>query len=62
MLGFSYYQISDYLMAVEYLNKVKIEDNRQGQITSYYLGASYLRLNKNNYALQGFKKASKNGF
>ena len=62
MLGFSYYQISDYLLAVEYLNKVKIEDNRKGQITSYYLGASYLRLNKNNYALQGFKKASKMDF
>ena len=29
---------------------------------SYYLGASYLRLNKNNYALQSFKKASKMNF
>ena len=38
MLGFSYYQIPDYLLAVEYLNKVKIEDNEQVQITSYYLG------------------------
>ena len=62
MLGFSYYQIGDYLLAVENLDKIILGNDKQSQISSYYLGASYLRLNKNNFALQSFKKASKMNF
>lgn len=62
MLGFSNYQISDYLSAVDYLNQISIDSSRLSQMTSYYLGASYLRLNKNNFALQAFKSASSMDF
>ena len=62
MIGFSNYQISDYLLAVDYLKQITIDNSRLAQMTSYYLGASYLRLNKNNFALQAFKSASSMDF
>ena len=58
MIAFSYYQISDYSNAVKFFKEISLSDNLLSQLTSYYLGASYLRLNRNNFALQAFKNAS----
>ncbi|MAO72177.1 MAG: hypothetical protein CMD02_06720 [Flavobacteriales bacterium] len=50
--------LEDYEKAIGYLEKVKNVPDSIYQYTSYYLGKSYLKTNRKNFALNAFKNAS----
>tara|TARA_Y100001954_G_scaffold111379_1_gene120734 strand:+ start:944 stop:3997 length:3054 start_codon:yes stop_codon:yes gene_type:complete len=54
--------LEDYEKAIDYLEKVKNVNDSISQYTSYYLGISYLKTNKKNFALNAFKNASEIDF
>ncbi|MEE2953579.1 MAG: tetratricopeptide repeat protein [Bacteroidota bacterium] len=57
-VGHAYYNIADYFNAIKYLERVdNISDSMQ-QFSAYHLAGSYINLDKKNYALNAFKKAS----
>tara|TARA_B100000683_G_scaffold60961_1_gene59225 strand:- start:6746 stop:9799 length:3054 start_codon:yes stop_codon:yes gene_type:complete len=54
--------LKDYEKAIGYLEKVKNINDSIYQYTSYYLGKSYLKTNKKNFAINAFKNASEINF
>ena len=50
--------LEDYEDAITYLEKVENVPDSLSQYNSYYLGKSYLKMDKKNFALQAFRKAS----
>ena len=58
LLGHAHYKSGNYLSAIANLEKVSNSADSVLQYSTYYLGASYLKLENHNYALQAFKKSS----
>ena len=54
--------LEDYEKAISFLEKVKNVNDSITQYTSYYLGKSYLKINKKNFAMNAFKNASEIDF
>ena len=57
--GVSQYEIENYQRSTDYFKVVAVENDRLGQISSYYLGHAYLKLNNPQFASNSFNAASK---
>ncbi len=60
--GFAAYESGFFPEAADYLKKAALEDDENGQLASYYLGLTYIRLDNKNYALTAFSNASRKNF
>ena len=62
IMGFSYYMVSDYARAEQYLSKVPGQDDLLSQNASYHLGDVFLRAGDKHKAMQSFSIASVRGY
>ena len=58
MLAKSFYYTQQYEEAINEFEQINSQEDSINQYASYYLGAAYLKIEKKNYALNAFKKAS----
>jgi TolA-binding protein len=58
-MGYAYYRTGAYEKAVDFLSKAAKEENELGQIATYQLADSYLKLGEKKYAQNAFRLASK---
>ncbi|MEE2802241.1 MAG: tetratricopeptide repeat protein [Bacteroidota bacterium] len=57
-LGYAYYKMANYSMAIETFNKIVDGTNATAQNAYYHLGLSYIKVDRREDALNAFKKAS----
>ncbi len=57
--GVAQFEVGQYQLAANYFKQVALQDDRLGQVSSYYLGHSYLKLNNPEYAITSFSAAYK---
>lgn len=57
-LGFTYYNLTDYMKALDAFSNCTDEDNELSQSATYYMGDCYLKLDQKEYARSAFKEAS----
>ena len=60
--GVAQFKVQNYQQATNYFKKVALEKDKLGQVSSYYLGHSYLKLNNPQYAVTSFNAAYKSDF
>ncbi|MBD8489369.1 tetratricopeptide repeat protein [Echinicola sp. CAU 1574] len=60
--GVAQFKVQKYQQSTDYFKKVALENDRLGQVSSYYLGHSYLKLNNPQYAVTSFSTAYKSDF
>ncbi|WP_460543272.1 tetratricopeptide repeat protein [Echinicola sediminis] len=60
--GVAQFKVQNYQQATNYFKKVALEKDKLGQVSSYYLGHSYLKLNNPQYAVTSFSAAYKSDF
>ncbi len=58
--GVAQYEVGNYLQASNYFKEVALENDKLGQVSSYYLGHAYLKLNNPQFASTSFSAAYKN--
>lgn len=57
--GVSFYEIGNYQQASDFFKEVALENDKLGQVSSYYLGHAYLQLNNPQFASNSFNAAYK---
>lgn len=57
--GVSQFEIENYQRATDYFKVTAVSDDQIGQVSSYYLGHSYLKLNNSQFASNSFNAAYK---
>ncbi|WP_186757899.1 tetratricopeptide repeat protein [Echinicola salinicaeni] len=60
--GVAQFKVQKYQEATNYFKKVALEKDRLGQVSSYYLGHSYLKLNNPQFASTSFNAAYKSTY
>ncbi|MDN3670881.1 tetratricopeptide repeat protein [Echinicola jeungdonensis] len=60
--GVAQFKVDNPQKATNYFKEVALEKDRLGQVSSYYLGHSYLKLNNDQFALTSFNTAYKGDF
>src|SRR5690606_658799 len=59
--GVAHYEVGDFQQASNYFKEVALVNDKLGQVSSYYLGHAYLKLNNFQYASTSFNAAYKSG-
>src|SRR5690606_24989748 len=59
--GVAHYEVGNFQQASNYFKEVALENDTLGQVSSYYLGHAYLKLNNYQYASTSFNAAYKSG-
>jgi tetratricopeptide (TPR) repeat protein len=60
--GVAQFEVNNYQQATNYFKDVALENDKLGQVSTYYLGHSYLKLNNPQFAVNSFSAAYKNDF
>lgn len=60
--GVAQFEVANYDKATNYFKEVALENDKLGQVSSYYLGHSYLKLNNPQFAVNSFSAAYKSDF
>lgn len=57
--GVAQYEVGNYQQASNYFKEVALQNDKLGQVSSYYLGHAYLKLNNSQFASTSFSAAYK---